>query len=141
MEFLSQFFSWFWKVIDLPAMLLVAVMGMLFYALYRVQVDPHNDFDFADMFRDEAGKPSASKLMILVCGGVTSWGIMYMLMHNDDSKIDPVYFGIYMGVWSGSALATKALDIWGGRGPSQSRNDEDREHERPANGDGDKDRR
>lgn len=119
---------------DLPALLLVAVMGMLFYALYRIQVDPHNNFDFADMFRDENGKPSAARLMILVCGGVSSWGIMYMLMHDDSSKIDPVLFGIYVAIWSGSALASKALDIWGGGGrfspPPQDRDrDHDRDHE------------
>lgn len=108
---------------DLPAMLMVAVMGILFYALYRVQRDPNNNFDFADMFRDEAGKPSAARLMVLVCGAVTSWGIMYMLMHNTDSKIDPVYFLIYTGIWSGSALASKALDIWGGRGVRRDEND------------------
>lgn len=122
MEYVSQFFTWLWRVMDLPAMLLVAVMWVLFYVLRRIQDDPHNNFDFADMFRDEVGKPSAARMMILVCGAVSSWGIMYMLMHDTDSKIDPWFFIGYMGIWSGSALAAKALEIWGGRaGPGHER--------------------
>lgn len=120
MQFVEQFFTWFWKILDLPALLLVAVMGLLFYVLWRIQINPDNKFDFADMFRDELGKPSAARMMILVCGGVSSWGIMYMLIHDVDSKMDPWYFVAYMGIWSGSALASKALDIWGGkRGTNQ----------------------
>lgn len=99
---------------DLPALLLVAVMSFMFYALYRVQRNPANNFDFADMFRDESGKPSAARIMVLVCGGVTSWLLMYMVMHSVDSRVDPMFFGLYLTAWSGTALASKWMDLKAG---------------------------
>lgn len=107
---MTDFFPWLWRILDLPALMLVAVMGLLFYAVYRVQTNKQNDFDFSDMFRDDSGKPSAARMMVLVCGGVSSWAIMYMLMHSSDKKIDAMIFGIYLAVWSGSALAAKWME-------------------------------
>ena len=104
------FLPWLWSIVDLPALLLVAVMGIVFYVLYRIQANPENNFDFSDMFRDEKGKPSAARMMILVSGGVSSWAVMYMLVHSKESMIDPFIFGLYLGVWSGSALASKWME-------------------------------
>lgn len=108
---MNGFFPWLWRVLDLPALLLVAVMILTFYVLYRIQRNPDNNFDFSDMFRDETGKPSAARVMVLICGGVSSWLLMYMVIHNEDSKIDPIFFGLYLGAWSGTALASKWMDL------------------------------
>lgn len=116
MEMLAQFASWFGRVFDLPAILLVAIMLIFGYVLRQIQKDKENRFEFGDIFLDENGKASASRMMVLISGGVSSWGFMYMLMHDADGKIDPIFYIAYMGVWSGSAIAVKALEIWGGRG-------------------------
>ncbi len=108
---MDQFFTWLWSVLDLPALLLVAIMVLMFYVLYRIQQNPDNDFDFSDMFRDETGKPSAARIMVLVCGGVTSWVLMYMIIHDDGHRVDPIFFGLYLGAWSGTALASKWMDL------------------------------
>jgi len=108
---MDQFFPWLWRVLDLPALLLVAVMGLMCYVLWCIQRNPDNNFDFADMFRDESGKPSAARVMVLICGGVSSWLLMYMVIHSDESRIDPMFFGLYLGAWSGTALASKWMDL------------------------------
>ena len=108
---MDKFFEWLWRVLDLPALLLVAVMVLMFYVLYRIQQNPENNFDFADMFRDETGKPSAARVMVLIAGGVSSWLLMYMAIHNEDSKVDPMFYALYLGAWSGTALASKWMDL------------------------------
>jgi hypothetical protein len=108
---MNEFFTWLWKILDLPALMLVAVMVLMFYVLYRIQQNPNNNFDFADMFRDETGKPSAARVMVLICGGVSSWLLMYMVIHDDNSRLDPLFYGLYLGAWSGTALASKWMDL------------------------------
>ena len=116
MELLAQFSGWFGRVFDLPAILLVAIMVVFGYVLRQIQKDKANRFEFADIFLDESGKASAARMMVLISGGVSSWGLMYMLMHDTEGKIEPIFYISYMAVWSGSAIAVKALEIWAGRG-------------------------
>jgi hypothetical protein len=111
--------TWLSQNIDMPAIALLIIFVLGIYVLNRTQKS-NNAFDFADMLRDEGGKPSAFRLAIFVCLAISSWAIMYMLVKTNGS-IDTWIYVAYISVWSGAKVAEKALDAYGGRQvPTQS---------------------
>ena len=125
MDYAKELFSSFWHSIDLPAMMMVSMMVLFVYVLVQIQKSKDNDFNFADLFLDDNKKASVGRMMSLVSGGVSSWVIMYMVIHDSDSKIDPVYYGIFVGVWSGQRVAEKLIDAWAGNRGGKNDNGND----------------
>jgi hypothetical protein len=108
--------EWLMQNLDMPAMVLLMIFVLGLYVLFRTQKS-NATFDFADMLRDELGKPSAFRLAIFVCLAISSWAIMYMLV-KAGGTIDPWIYVAYITVWSGAKVAEKALDAYSGK-PSQ----------------------
>jgi hypothetical protein len=113
MEFLNTMGTWWVAHMDVPSVTLLVIGLVGFYILWKVQRDPTNSFDFADMMRDDAGKPSAARLASFVCLAISTWGLMFMMMNKGID--DTLYLG-YIALWSGTKVAEKAIDAWSGRG-------------------------
>lgn len=105
-----EIFNKWLSMVDFPATMLLIMVLMGAYVMYKTQKDPHNDFDFADMLRDENGKPSAIRLAILPCLAISSWVIMYLVVQN--KSIDLWLLVFYMCVWSGAKIAEKMVDAY-----------------------------
>jgi hypothetical protein len=114
-QYVDIFFVWLKTTIDLPALLLIGMMVLFVYVLVQIQRNKDNKFDFADLFLDETGKASVARMMNLICGGVASWVLMYMVMHSQDGKVELGYYIAFMGIWSGQKVADKLIDAWSGR--------------------------
>lgn len=94
---------------DFPAFILIFMTLAFVYVLFRTQ--QREDFDLADMLRDETGRASSVRMGAFVCLGISSWGIMYMLVKYQ-GVIDTWIFLGYMGIWSGAKAVEKAIDAW-----------------------------
>ena len=94
-------------MIDIPAAVLAVILLGALYVVHKAQ--EREDFDFADMLRDDNDKPSALRLGIFVCLAVSSWALIYDTIHQ--KELDPQAFGIYILVWSGAKIAEKIVDM------------------------------
>lgn len=97
-------------MIDLPAIILLLIVFMGGYVLYKTQASTTNHFDFADMLRDDKNKPSALRLGIFVCMAISSWAIMYLIVST--KTIDTWVLVAYMAIWSGAKVAEKLVDAY-----------------------------
>lgn len=100
---------------DIPAAVLGAILLLGLLVLYRAQ--RAENFDTADMLRDENGKPSALRLAIFVCLALSSWNLVYETMHSGDYDFGK--YALYLLTWSGSALLAKAIEKWDGKFPQR----------------------
>ena len=98
----------FREMIDFPALILLFMLASGLWVVRQAQ--KRKDFDFADMLKDETGKPSALRLGIFVCMFITSWVMMYLTI---DKTMAPMYFVWYLLIWSGAKVAEKAILVWG----------------------------
>lgn len=107
-------------MIDFPAIILLVITLMGGFVMYKTQASKTNNFDFADMLRDDSGKPSALRLAIFVCLAISSWAVMYLVIQN--KAIDIWVIVLYMLIWSGAKIAEKIVDAYmaskGDKGPS-----------------------
>lgn len=116
MAYVDGFLAWWVNMIDFPALVLLILLLVFAWVLNKTQKNPDNEFDFADMLKDDQGKPSASRMAVFVCLALSSWAIMYLVINNK-SRIDlTTIFIAYMVIWSGQKVAEKFLDVWGRRG-------------------------
>jgi hypothetical protein len=104
--------QWFNHNVDLPAAILLIIFALMAYVLYKTQASDKNNFDFADMLRDDlSNKPSSSRLAMFVCLGISTWAIMYILI-TKKGDIDTWLFIAYVGIWSGAKVAEKGMDMF-----------------------------
>jgi hypothetical protein len=96
--------------LDIPALVLLLVFALGAWVLWRTQTS-ENNFDFADMLRDTEGKASSSRLAMFVCLAVSSWGFMYLLI-TKKGEMDTWLFLGYVGIWSGTKVAEKGIDMY-----------------------------
>ena len=96
----------FTSYIDVPTLILLGMLGFAWSIVHKAQ--KREDFDFGNMLKDESGKESAHRLTAIGSFAVSTWYIMYYGMHVTNP--DPVIFGIYVGAWSGTAVAMKFGD-------------------------------
>lgn len=97
-------------MIDFPAIILLVITLMGGFVMYKTQASKTNNFDFADMLRDDSGKPSAFRLAIFVCLAISSWAVMYLVIQN--KAIDIWVIVLYMLIWSGAKIAEKIVDAY-----------------------------
>jgi hypothetical protein len=107
---LMGLFNTWVSMVDFPAVILLVMTVMGAYVMYRTQKNQSNNFDFADMLRDDSGKPSAFRLAIFPCLGVSSWVIMYIVVQT--KTIDLWLIVLYMLIWSGAKIADKLVDAY-----------------------------
>ena len=103
--------------IDPPVIVLLAMLATGAYVMFKAQ--QRDDFDWAEMLRDENGKPSAFRLAIFVCLGVSSWLLIYLSMRIITTSVTWAealgalfpWYALYTLTWSGAKIAEKLVDI------------------------------
>ena len=97
--------------IDIATAVMIVILFLGGWVLYKVQKDPDNNFNFEDMLRDETGHPSAFRLAIFVQLAVSTWVIMFIVLKTN--ALDTWMFVQYLGIWSGAKIAETALKSYG----------------------------
>lgn len=103
--------DWISKL-DIATAVMIIILIMGGWVLWKVQKDPNNDFDFEDMMRDDTGKPSSFRLAVFISLAVSTWVIMYIVLKTN--SIDSWIFVAYLGIWSGAKVAESAIQAYGG---------------------------
>lgn len=79
--------------------LILALFGITLYVLQTRK----DSFDLRELLRDDTtGKLSILKIGQVVTLLVTTWGFVYLIMHD---RFTEYYLLIYMAIWSGSDVA------------------------------------
>jgi hypothetical protein len=99
-----------WADLDIATVILLLILLMGGWVLWRVQRDKSNGFDFSEMLLDDTGKPSAFRLAIFVSLAVSTWVIMYIVLKKND--LDIWMFVTYLGIWSGAKVAETAITAY-----------------------------
>lgn len=98
----------FSKLIPLITSLLM--FGLLLYMLKKAQENTSNGFDFGDFFREvQKGKMSWKRLVGFLCFICHTWIVMSQKIDGSLTTNDVALYGV---LWSGTATAMYALNIW-----------------------------
>lgn len=108
---LDTIILWVTTTFDFPAIVLLLLLYMAGWVMYKTQQNPTNGFKFEDMLRDDKGKPSASRLAMFASLAASTWVIMYIVIVTK-GMLDPWMFAGYIGVWSGAKVVEKAIDAY-----------------------------
>ena len=113
-----------WQHLDIATGILLLILFLGGWVLWKVQANRDNDFRFEEMLRDDDGKPSAFRLAIFVCLAVSTWVIMYIVLKTN--TLDTWMFVTYVAIWSGAKVAETALNAYAGkRSSNYGQNDEE----------------
>ena len=108
MDKIVQFFNVLSQVDRVEWVLLVATL-LFGYMLRHAQV-AKDSFDLRDVLIDETtGKVSLYKLGQLISLLLSSWGFVYLTIHD---KLSESYFGLYMATWAGAHVLSQGLSVW-----------------------------
>lgn len=127
-----------WADLDIATGILLLIMFLGGWVLWKVQSDKSNNFNFEEMLRGDNGKPSAFRLAIFVSLAVSTWVIMYIVLKTN--SLDNWMFITYLAIWSGAKVAESAIDAYaaskGVQKPTWNGMDRrnDGEINRPSNG-------
>ena len=102
-------FAW-QKVVPLAA--LVLMMSVVWWLLAKAQ--KKDGFNIEQMFLDEAGKASASRVIAFFAFGISSWDLMSARVSD---KASETQFFYYLAAWSGALVFVKFADKWDGSLP------------------------
>lgn len=93
--------------INIVLLLMLGATGFVIQRAHR-----SGKYDFGNLLRDETNKESSFRLAALASFVISSWVIMQLTM---TAAITETYYGIYLLTWSGSAVLSKALEVWKGK--------------------------
>jgi hypothetical protein len=106
-------FAWFDAVRwDFPAVMLIVLLVGFTISLVLVQL--RKDFDLADMYRDDAGKVSAVRVLSVGCWVVATWYVMQDML---DGIGTPEIYWAYVVTFSAAKVLDKAAEKWNGSLP------------------------
>lgn len=88
----------------LQALLVISILFAV-YVLWRLH-RARNRLDLSDFIVGEDGTLSASKLFQFGAFLVSSWGFVYLIVHD---RFHEWYYGLYMGAWVFNKLFTQYL--------------------------------
>lgn len=80
---------------------------LILYTFWKVQRGD-NRIDFKDILIGDDGKASGSKIMQLGAFLASTWGFIYIIVHN---TLTEWYFTSFMVAWSGSQLLSRWIAI------------------------------
>lgn len=90
-----------------PGLMLAAMCGLFLWVLWRAQ--QREDFDASQFLRDDAGKLSTSRLFAFVACGWSTWHLAVLTFN---AGVSEEKFLVYLGTWSGSLVALRAIEAW-----------------------------
>lgn len=96
--------------LNIATSILIVILLLGGWVLWKVQKDKSNQFNFEDMLRDDSGKPSAFRLAIFVSLAVSTWVIMHIVLATNN--LDTWMFMAYLGIWSGAKVAETAITAY-----------------------------
>jgi len=114
MSDLASFWWKMWEAIrwDVPKAVLVVLLFGFAWSLWKIQ--QRDDFDLAEMYRDENGKVSVFRFTSIGTWVVATWYVMQDMM---DAVPTVEMFFAYIAVFSGAKVAEKAIEKWNGTFP------------------------
>jgi len=96
----------------IPLLVLVVMLLLIAWMLQNAQ--KKESFNIEDMFRDEAGKTSAARVIAFLAFAISSWDLMSARLSNAASAEQYAY---YLFAWSGALVFVKFADKWDGSMP------------------------
>jgi hypothetical protein len=111
MDLLKSAWWQLWEFIrwDVPKVMLVVLLFGFVWSIWKVQ--GRNDFDFADMFKDKNDKVTSSRFIGIGTWVAATWYVMQDMM---DGVPTVEIFGLYIGIFSGVGVASRAIEKWKG---------------------------
>lgn len=91
----------------LPGIMLLGMVGMFVWVIFKAQA--RDDFDASEFLRDDAGKLSLARLFAFIACAWSTWHVAALTLNGGVSE---ERFLIYLGTWSGSLVALRAIDAW-----------------------------
>lgn len=91
-----------------PGLLLFAIMIFMWRVSVKAARKP--GFDWGDMLRDMSGKVSSTRVFSMLALAISSWALMVLTLKTS-TGINEWFFGVFLAVWSGQAVATKLIDL------------------------------
>ena len=95
---------------DVPLLVLIVLLAATGVILWLAQ--KRDDFDLANVLKDESGKESALRVCTLGAFAFSSWSVMKDTLRTEG--IDPQIMLIYCLTWSGALVFVKFADKWNG---------------------------
>jgi hypothetical protein len=96
----------------IPLLSLVVMMFVTGYLLLLASQKP--DFAIEQMFKDDANKVSASRIIAFMAFNFTSWDLMSARLSG---AVDSRQYLYYLLAWSGALVFVKLADRWNGQLP------------------------
>ena len=85
---------------------ILALASIFFAYMLRTAQIKKDAFDLRDLLVDEnTGRVSIYKLGQLIALLLSSWGFIYLTLHD---KLSESYFGLYMATWAGAHVLSQA---------------------------------
>lgn len=97
---------------DIPTLVLAVLLIGFCWSVWRVA--NRSDFDLASIYKDDTGKPSATRFALVGAWVASTW---YFMQDMLDGVPDPQIFWGYLVTWSGAKVLEKAIDKWSGQLP------------------------
>lgn len=94
--------------LDLPALVLIFLLLWFLYIFAKIQRSD-NGFDMKQMLCDADGKPSLTRLGNMVAIGISSWAVMFHVIHTN-GKLDSTFLIGYLAVYAGAQTANKFFE-------------------------------
>jgi hypothetical protein len=77
-----------------------------------IKAQARDDFDWADLLRDSAGKGSVARLGALVAVIITSWAVVAVVLRTAWTPSEALIVVVgYALIWSGTKVAERAIDL------------------------------
>lgn len=95
-----------------PLLALLIMLASIGWMLAEAQ--KKDSFNLEEMFHDEAGKTSASRVIAFLAFSFSSWDLMSARLSG---QADAQQFAYYLFAWSGALVFVKAADKWNGSLP------------------------
>lgn len=88
------------------AMLAVTLLAAIFVV---IRAQSRDDFDFADMLKDESNKPSLFRMLSIGAFGASAYTLMLYALSE---KVTEWMWMWFLIAWSGASVIAKAIDAW-----------------------------
>lgn len=96
----------------IPMVILLLMLSIIGYTLILAQ--RRADFDIAQIFCDETGRPTTARFIMLLAFGYSCYYLTAKLL---GSRTDPLEFFAFLAAWSSSLAILKLAEKWDGRLP------------------------
>lgn len=111
----DQWSVWLLATLNIPFITLL----ILLFGLWMAILSAHRGgkLDFAQMFKDEAGKESGARFAIVGAWVMSSWYLMADLVITKSANV--WLYGLYLLFWASTPTAMRLIEKWDGKVPTK----------------------